>query len=54
MREADGTKILGWPEYRVYRQEINEEAKMLKLWVTAEMGKSQAGVFGLSSGLPLI
>jgi hypothetical protein len=33
MRETDWTKILGWPGYRVYRHEINEEAKTLKLWV---------------------
>lgn len=38
MRETDWTKILGWPGYRVYRQEINEEAKTLKLWVRRKRG----------------
>jgi len=33
MRETDWTKILGWPGYRVYRHEIEEKAKTLKLWV---------------------
>ncbi|HEY6847842.1 MAG TPA: ISL3 family transposase [Terracidiphilus sp.] len=33
MREADWSKVLGWPGYRVYRQEIDEPAKRLKLWV---------------------
>jgi transposase len=38
MRETDWTKILGWPGYRVYRHEINEEAKTLKLWVRRKRG----------------
>jgi len=38
MRETDWTKILGWPGYRVYRQEINEQAKTLKLWVRRKRG----------------
>jgi hypothetical protein len=33
MRETDWTKVLGWPGYRVYRHEINEATKTLKLWV---------------------
>src|ERR1700690_1838469 len=33
MREADWSKVLGWPGYRVYHQEIDEPAKRLKLWV---------------------
>lgn len=33
MRDSDWTKVLGWPGYRVYRSEINEKAKTLKLWV---------------------
>src|SRR5882762_2666661 len=33
MREADWSKVLGWPGYRVYRHEIDEPAKRLKLWV---------------------
>lgn len=38
MRETDWTKILGWPGYRVYRHEINEQAKTLKLWVRRKRG----------------
>ena len=38
MRNSDWTKILGWPGYRVYKDEINEEAKALKLWVRRKRG----------------
>ena len=31
MSESEWTEILGWPEYRVYRSEINEESKKLRL-----------------------
>ena len=30
---SDWTKVLGWPGYRVYQQEIDEPRKTLKLWV---------------------
>jgi transposase len=33
VREHDWTSVLGWPGYRVYRKEIDEQAKKLKLWV---------------------
>lgn len=33
MRDNDFTKILGWPGYRVFRHEIDEGAKTLRLWV---------------------
>src|SRR5450631_2492227 len=33
MREHDWTRVLGWPGYKVYRMEIDEEGKQLKLWV---------------------
>ncbi len=33
MTGKEWTAILGWPGYRVYRYELNEEAKTLKLWV---------------------
>lgn len=33
MRGNDFTTILGWPGYRVYRHEIDEGAKRLRLWV---------------------
>jgi len=38
MSESEWTKILGWPGYRVYRSEINEEAKTLRLWVRRKRG----------------
>src|SRR5215468_765379 len=33
MRAHDWTRVLGWPGYRVYRMEIDEQGKKLKLWV---------------------
>jgi transposase len=33
VRDNDFTKILGWPGYRVFRHEIDEAAKTLRLWV---------------------
>jgi len=33
VRENEFTKILGWPGYRVYRHEIDEDKKTLRLWV---------------------
>ena len=38
MRDNDWTKILGWPGYRVWRCEIDEPAKRLKLWVRRKGG----------------
>jgi len=38
LRDTDLTKLLGWPGYRVYRHEIDEEAKTLKLWVRRKRG----------------
>src|SRR6516165_5019902 len=38
MRDTEWTKVLGWPGYRVYRHEINESAKTLKLWVRRKRG----------------
>ena len=38
MRTNDWTKILGWPGYRVYQHEIDENAKTLKLWVRRKRG----------------
>jgi len=35
----DWTKILGWPGYRVYRSEIHEPTKTLKLWVRRQSAK---------------
>src|SRR5215468_6549569 len=38
MSESEWTKILRWPGYRVYRSEINEAAKTLRLWVRRKRG----------------
>ena len=38
MRRDDWTKILGWPGYTVFQQEIDEKAKTLKLWVRRKRG----------------
>ena len=38
MSESEWTKILEWPGYRVYRSEINEEAKTQRLWVRRKRG----------------
>jgi transposase len=32
------TRILQWPGYRVYRQEIDEKKKLLDLWVRRKRG----------------
>ena len=41
MRENDWTRVLGWPGYKVYRAEIDERAKRLKLWVRRKRGNKQ-------------
>jgi transposase len=38
MPDNEFTKILGWPGYRVYRHEIDEIAKTLRLWVRRKRG----------------
>jgi transposase len=38
LRDSDWTRILGWPGYRVWRSEIDEAAKRLKLWVRRKRG----------------
>ncbi len=38
MTELEFTKILDWPGYRVYRHEIDEKARTLKLWVRRKRG----------------
>jgi transposase len=38
VRRDDWSKILGWPGYQVYRDEIDEKAKTLKLWVRRKRG----------------
>ena len=46
MREHDWTSVLGWPGYRVYRKEIDEQDKRLKLWVR----RKKAGLKLICSG----
>jgi transposase len=41
MSENAWTKILGWPGYRVYRSEVNEGAKTLRLWVRRKRGNAK-------------
>ena len=38
MTDREFTKILDWPGYRVYRHEIDESTRTLKLWVRGEHG----------------
>lgn len=38
MTEREFTKILDWPGYRVYRHEIDEKTRTLKLWVRRKRG----------------
>ena len=41
MRDNDWTRVLGWPGYKVYRHEIDEPGKRLKLWVRRKRGHRQ-------------
>jgi transposase len=41
MSENDWTRILGWPGYKVYRHDLNEGTKRLKLWVRRKRGNKQ-------------
>ena len=38
MTEREFTRILDWPGYRVYRHEIDEKARTLRLWVRRKPG----------------
>ena len=38
MTEREFTKILDWPGYRVYRHEIDEKTRTLRLWVRRKRG----------------
>jgi len=51
MSESEWTKILGWPGYRVYRSEINEEAKTLRLWVRRKRGNRKLVCSGCGQGV---
>ncbi len=46
MRDNDWTKVLGWPGYRVYRHEIDDQAKALKLWVRRKRGNRKLACSG--------
>lgn len=46
LAEREWTKILGWPGYGVYRHEINERAKTLKLWVRRKRGNRKPACSG--------
>jgi transposase len=46
VREHDWTRALGWPGYRVYWKEIDEQGKKLKLWVR----RKKAGLKLICSG----
>jgi len=39
--DDDFTKILNWPGYRVYRHEIDERGKKLRLWVQRKRGNGK-------------
>ena len=51
MRDSDWTRILGWPGYRVYQQEIDERAKTLKLWVRRKSGNRKLVCSGCGRGV---
>ena len=38
MRDNEFTRILDWPGYRVFRHEIDEGTKILRLWVRRKRG----------------
>jgi transposase len=39
--DREFTKILDWPGYRVYRHEIDESGRILKLWVRRKRGNTE-------------
>ena len=41
MKDTDWTKVVGWPGYRVWRQEIDEKAKTLKLLLRRKPGNKK-------------
>jgi transposase len=54
MRESDWTRVLGWPGYKVYRHEIDERAKTLKLWVRRKRGHRQLACSGCGRSVSTI
>jgi hypothetical protein len=49
--EKEWTKILEWPGYRVYKHEINEKGKTLKLWVRRNAGNQKLVCGGCGQGV---
>ena len=49
MRDNEFTKVLGWPGYRVFRHEIDEIAKTLRLWVRRKRGNCKLICSGCGS-----
>jgi transposase len=41
LTDREFTKILDWPGYQVYRHEIDEATRILKLWVRRKRGNTQ-------------
>ncbi len=41
MADNDWTRILGWPGYKVYRHELDERGKRLKLWARRKRANKQ-------------
>ena len=52
MKEQEWSKILGWPGYRVYQQEIDEQGKKLKLWVRRKKSEMKLICSGCMQHVP--
>lgn len=52
MQDNEWTRILAWPGYRVYQQEVNEAANTLKLWVRRKRGNRKLVCSGCGAKLP--
>ena len=52
MKDNEWTRILAWPGYRVYQQEVNEAANTLKLWVRRKRGNRKLVCSGCGAKLP--
>jgi hypothetical protein len=50
LTEREFTKILDWPGYRVYRHEIDEKTRTLKLWVR----RAQSGILPSTKWTPAL
>ena len=54
MTDREFTKILDWPGYRVYRHEIDESTRTLKLWVRRKRGNKVLLCSGCGGRAPKI